>query len=198
MFSVYIILLIFGNCVYSDYFLTKIHIKIETVSFCRVFFIVVDEDEMCEEEASGTTALPVISSCSAWDNDLITEDIDTTGHHDQSSSVEGRGNGRPMHPSPPPNAAPPAPTMAAATASVSEALVPPPPPMATPPRPPLTPAPTVAAAAAAASQGASVTDPNDVLVVARPEMLSCRITPEDEFVLLACDGLFDVFSTDEV
>lgn len=146
-----------------------------------------DEDERCGE-TSDTTMLPVISSCTVWDNDLITEDIDTTEHHHHSSSAEGR----PMPPSPPPNAAPPAPTMAAA----------PPPPTATPPRPPLPPPPppptAAAAAAVVASQGASVTDQNDVLVVARPEMLSCRITPEDEFVLLACDGLFDVFSTDEV
>ncbi|CAM9656169.1 unnamed protein product, partial [Hapterophycus canaliculatus] len=43
-----------------------------------------------------------------------------------------------------------------------------------------------------------VTNPKEALITAEPEMLSCRITPEDEFILLACDGLFDVFTSDEV
>ncbi|CAN0131367.1 unnamed protein product, partial [Discosporangium mesarthrocarpum] len=29
-------------------------------------------------------------------------------------------------------------------------------------------------------------------------MLVSRLSPDDEFVVLACDGLFDVFSNDEV
>ncbi|CAN0075261.1 unnamed protein product, partial [Ectocarpus sp. 8 AP-2014] len=48
------------------------------------------------------------------------------------------------------------------------------------------------------SRAKPVTDPTGALITAEPEMLSCRITPEDEFVLLACDGLFDVFTSDEV
>lgn len=44
----------------------------------------------------------------------------------------------------------------------------------------------------------AVTDPKDALITAQPEMLACTLTAEDEFVLLACDGLFDVFSSEEV
>lgn len=76
---------------------------------------------------------------------------------------------------PPPAAAPVTPTPAPPSVA---------PPEAAPPAPPASRVP--------------VTDPNDALITAQPEMLSCRITPEDEFVLLACDGLFDVFSSDEV
>ncbi|CAM9608520.1 unnamed protein product [Chrysoparadoxa australica] len=36
------------------------------------------------------------------------------------------------------------------------------------------------------------------LITAEPEMFCTAITPQDQFVLLACDGLFDVFSNEEV
>ncbi|KYF46163.1 protein phosphatase 2C domain-containing protein [Toxoplasma gondii ARI] len=35
------------------------------------------------------------------------------------------------------------------------------------------------------------------LVIAAPEIRRIALTPSDEFLLLACDGLFDVFSSDE-
>lgn len=44
----------------------------------------------------------------------------------------------------------------------------------------------------------SETDWDCPLVIAEPEISVMRILPEDEFVLLACDGLFDVYSNDEV
>ncbi|CAM9694934.1 unnamed protein product [Pylaiella littoralis] len=72
-----------------------------------------------------------------------------------------------------------------------------------PPAPPATDADIDAVGAVARKETGAVgpkmvTDPTDALITAVPEMLSCRITPEDEFILLACDGLFDVFTTDEV
>lgn len=76
----------------------------------------------------------------------------------------------------------------------------PPSPVASPPPPPVYP-PTLSSPAATCGEKkkvATIVDPNDALITAEPEMLSCRITPEDEFVLLACDGLFDVFSSEEV
>lgn len=36
------------------------------------------------------------------------------------------------------------------------------------------------------------------LVVADPEIRQTQLTEEDEFLLLACDGLFDVFTSQEV
>lgn len=87
-------------------------------------------------------------------------------------------------------------------------------PTASPPAPPPAPVPTPtptpaavvkevkvavpAAAAAGVPVRVPVTHPHEALITAQPEMLSCTLTPEDEFVLLACDGLFDVFSSDEV
>ena len=35
------------------------------------------------------------------------------------------------------------------------------------------------------------------LVIAEPEVRVLEITPDDEFLLLACDGLFDVMSSQE-
>lgn len=35
------------------------------------------------------------------------------------------------------------------------------------------------------------------LVIAEPEIRMERLTDKDEFLLLACDGLFDVFSNQE-
>lgn len=43
-----------------------------------------------------------------------------------------------------------------------------------------------------------VKDYSQPLVVARPEILVAELTEKDDFVLLACDGLFDVFSNQEV
>uniref|UniRef100_A0A7S2V0C4 PPM-type phosphatase domain-containing protein n=1 Tax=Fibrocapsa japonica TaxID=94617 RepID=A0A7S2V0C4_9STRA len=40
--------------------------------------------------------------------------------------------------------------------------------------------------------------PEKPLVTAEPEILISELTPEDEFVLLACDGLFDVLGNEEV
>lgn len=105
---------------------------------------------------------------------------------------------------------------------------PPPAPSGTPPRPPGPPAANApgtasqqsnrapeegsapgavdAAAGVQASDGRArtppkrvpITDPHDALITAEPEMLACTLSSEDEFVLLACDGLFDVFSSEEV
>jgi len=36
------------------------------------------------------------------------------------------------------------------------------------------------------------------LIVAEPEIQITSITPNDQFLLLACDGLFDVFTGEEV
>lgn len=36
------------------------------------------------------------------------------------------------------------------------------------------------------------------LLIARPEILTSTLTEKDDFLLLACDGLFDVFGNDEV
>eukprot|EP00968_Pinguiococcus_pyrenoidosus_P023077 scaffold3537_cov256-Pinguiococcus_pyrenoidosus.AAC.4 len=36
------------------------------------------------------------------------------------------------------------------------------------------------------------------ILTAEPEIQSLRLTPDDEFLLLACDGLFDVFDNEEV
>ena len=99
---------------------------------------------------------------------------------DRSQLTMRRDSGRSLL-RPPADAAPPAPSP-----STLAPLLPPPPPAAAP-SPPVT-----------AQTPAPVTDPEEALIVACPEMISCRITPEDEFVLLACDGLFDVFSSDEV
>lgn len=77
------------------------------------------------------------------------------------------------------------------------AVAPPAPPSASPSAPTVAPSPPVAIAAKK-RVAKPVTDPEEALITAEPEMLSCRITPEDEFILLACDGLFDVFSSDEV
>eukprot|EP00916_Digyalum_oweni_P020301 GHVL01033839.1.p1 GENE.GHVL01033839.1~~GHVL01033839.1.p1 ORF type:complete len:275 (-),score=38.95 GHVL01033839.1:1011-1835(-) len=38
---------------------------------------------------------------------------------------------------------------------------------------------------------------NDPLVISEPEIRSTSLTDNDEFLLLACDGLFDVFETQE-
>merc|ERR1712137_577317 len=35
------------------------------------------------------------------------------------------------------------------------------------------------------------------LVIAEPEIRVERLTPQDEFLFMACDGLFDVFSSQE-
>jgi len=43
-----------------------------------------------------------------------------------------------------------------------------------------------------------VKDYSQPLVIARPEILVREMTEQDDFVLLACDGLFDVFSNQEV
>lgn len=53
-------------------------------------------------------------------------------------------------------------------------------------------------AAPAVPKRVPVTDPAGSLITAEPEMLACTLTAEDEFVVLACDGLFDVFSSEEV
>ncbi|CAM9306207.1 unnamed protein product, partial [Ectocarpus sp. 12 AP-2014] len=101
---------------------------------------------------------------------------------DHNSRTMGRGSSSGQllpPPPPPPVVAPPA--------------VPAAPPSAPPPPPPAPPA-----ATAGVSRAKPVTDPTGALITAEPEMLSCRITPEDEFVILACDGLFDVFTSDEV
>lgn len=71
-------------------------------------------------------------------------------------------------------------------------------PLPPPPPPPLEDAPVAVPKVETPSARARVTDPTDALIIARPEMWSCRLTPEDEFVLLACDGLFDVFTSEEV
>ena len=39
---------------------------------------------------------------------------------------------------------------------------------------------------------------SDDLVTALPEFQSCEVTREDSFCILACDGLWDVLSHDEV
>ena len=36
------------------------------------------------------------------------------------------------------------------------------------------------------------------LIIAEPDIQVTTISEEDQFVLLACDGLFDVFSGDDV
>lgn len=38
---------------------------------------------------------------------------------------------------------------------------------------------------------------NGVLITCEPEILEYDLTPEDHFILLACDGLFDVFENEE-
>jgi serine/threonine protein phosphatase PrpC len=45
---------------------------------------------------------------------------------------------------------------------------------------------------------ALVKDYSQPLVIARPEFLVSELTEKDDFVLLACDGLFDVFPNAEV
>ncbi|CAM9212920.1 unnamed protein product, partial [Heterosigma akashiwo] len=41
------------------------------------------------------------------------------------------------------------------------------------------------------------TSNNGVLITCEPEILEYDLTPEDHFILLACDGLFDVFENEE-
>ncbi|CAN0025495.1 unnamed protein product, partial [Ectocarpus fasciculatus] len=36
------------------------------------------------------------------------------------------------------------------------------------------------------------------LITAEPEFLVSEITPQDEFLVLACDGVFDVLTSEEV
>jgi serine/threonine protein phosphatase PrpC len=36
------------------------------------------------------------------------------------------------------------------------------------------------------------------LIIAEPELRITTITPDDQFLLLACDGLFDVFTPEDV
>jgi serine/threonine protein phosphatase PrpC len=43
-----------------------------------------------------------------------------------------------------------------------------------------------------------VKDYTQPLLIAKPETLAADLTEEDQFILLACDGLFDVFSNQEV
>lgn len=36
------------------------------------------------------------------------------------------------------------------------------------------------------------------LIIAEPDIQVTTVTPDDQFLLLACDGLFDVFSPDDI
>lgn len=146
----------------------------------------------CAQHSDGA-AMAVESSESGASSNAATDEDAPASTADRNRLTMARGSMRSISSSqivqaaaaaaaslPAPNANSPAPPVGA------PAEVPTPPAVA--PTPPPAPAPV----------RAPVTDSTGALITAQPEMLSCRITAEDEFVLLACDGLFDVFSSEEV
>ena len=147
-----------------------------------------DEDEDEDDGLNHTAAAPTThggDGARGGDDNEHSSFEAAASTADRNSLTMGRGSSGKLLP--PPAAAPPAPPAAPLAAPPSAPTAAPPPP------------PTAATAGKGGRRAIKpVTDPTEALITAEPEMLSCRITPEDEFILLACDGLFDVFTSDEV